>query len=104
MALFADPLVAGWKAENVVWEVALKEGYALTSRIDAVAECAGSPVWRVCDAERGQAFLICLSDRLDAGAVDALALTKDDVFVCRDSALDDDLAANLALQCNLKTI
>jgi adenine-specific DNA-methyltransferase len=31
-------------------------------------------------------------------------LGKDDLFICRDIALDDELAANLALQCRLKTI
>ena len=27
LALFNDPLVAGWKPENVIWEVALREGF-----------------------------------------------------------------------------
>jgi len=31
-------------------------------------------------------------------------VSKDDLFICRDVALDDDAAANLALQCRLKTI
>ncbi len=33
-----------------------------------------------------------------------LRLSADDFFVCRDVALTDALAANLALQCRLKTI
>jgi len=37
-------------------------------------------------------------------AVKALELDKEDLFVCRDAALTDDLAANLALQYRLKTI
>jgi len=31
-------------------------------------------------------------------------LGEADLFVCRDVALDDTAAANLALQCRLKTI
>jgi adenine-specific DNA-methyltransferase len=31
-------------------------------------------------------------------------MTAEDLFVCRDVALDDSAAANLALQCRLKTI
>jgi hypothetical protein len=33
-----------------------------------------------------------------------LNLAKDDLFICRDVALDDEAAANLALQCRLETI
>jgi adenine-specific DNA-methyltransferase len=33
-----------------------------------------------------------------------LGLTHDDLFICRNRALDDNAAANLALQCRLKTI
>ena len=33
-----------------------------------------------------------------------LGLTKPDLFVCRDTALDDTVAANLALQCTLKVL
>ena len=29
---------------------------------------------------------------------------KKDLFICRDTALTDELAANLALQCRLKTL
>jgi len=46
-----------------------------------------------------------LDDELDPKNIGkALNLTADDLFVCRDRALDDTLAANLALQCRLKTI
>ena len=33
-----------------------------------------------------------------------LGLTAEDLFICRDVALDDTAAANLALQGRLKTI
>jgi adenine-specific DNA-methyltransferase len=36
--------------------------------------------------------------------VKALGLKKDDLFICRDVALMDEQAANLALRCKLKTI
>ena len=36
--------------------------------------------------------------------LNGLNLSQDDTFVCRDVALDDEAAANLALQCRLKTI
>lgn len=100
---FADTLVEGWKPENVIWEVALREGYSLTSRVEPLGETAAS-TWRVTDPEREQHFTICLADKLTLGTAAALKLSQDDLFVCRDTALDDSLAANLALQCRLKVL
>ncbi len=61
-------------------------------------------MYRVSDGEKGQSFSICLDDKLTLGVVKKLDLAKDELFVCRDVALDDETAANLALQCRLKTI
>lgn len=102
MEAFADTLVPGWKAQNVIWEVALREGYPLTASIvalDAPAKC-----WRVSDPDAGRAFTVCLTDTIDLASLKPLGLTKDDLFVCRDTALDDTVAANLALQCRLKVL
>ena len=104
MEMFADPLLPGWKPVNVLYEVALKEGYSLTSKIEKVAGIKDNTVWCVTDPDKGQSFRICLDDKLKAATLKALALKKDDLFICRDSALTDEQAANLALQCNLKTI
>jgi adenine-specific DNA-methyltransferase len=101
---FADSLVPGWKPENVIWEVALWEGYSLISRIEKLPNAGKQTFWRVTDPEREQSFLICLDDKLSLDAVHALKLRKDALFVCRDAALDDTLAANLALQCRLKVL
>jgi adenine-specific DNA-methyltransferase len=104
MEMFTDPLLPGWKPENVLWEVALKEGYSLTARIEQVAGITGNHVYLVTDPDKGQSFRICLDAKLKPEMVKALGLTKDDLFICRDVALTDELAANLALQCRLKTI
>lgn len=100
---FTDTLVDGWTPENVIWEVALREGYALTSEIDKREE-DGQTFWRVTDPEREQFFHICLDDKLTTKAVAKLGLTRESFFICRDKALDDSLAANLALQCRLKVL
>ena len=81
----------------------LREGYSLTSRIEALGNAAAA-TWRVTDPEREQHFTICLADKLTLEAVAPLRLGKDDIFVCRASALDDSLAANLALQFRLKVL
>lgn len=104
MSLFTDPLVPGWKPEDVIWEVAVKEGFGLTSRIEAVKEAKGLDVFRVTDPDKDQSFLICLENKINLSALKPLDLKKDTLFICRDAALDDETAANLALQCRLRTI
>ena len=56
------------------------------------------------DEYSGRAFTICLADTIDLAGVKPLGLAKDDLFVCRDTALDDTVAANLALQCRWKVL
>lgn len=100
---FMDSLESGWTAEGVIWEVALREGLALTSQVMPVSTTEDQ-IWRVSDDETGRGFTIGLSAEISLAKVQALALGEDDVFVCRASALNDTLAANLALQCRLKVL
>jgi len=116
MELFTDPLVDGWTAENVIYEVALKEGYGLNCRIDPLPvpppqageggdrRSPGGGIYRVTDPDKEQSFTICLDNTISLENLSVLNLKKDDLFICRDVALDDEAAANLALQCRLKTI
>ncbi len=101
MEMLADPLVKGWQAEDVICEVALKEGYGLNVNLE-VTQANG--VQKVFDSEKGQAFYICLADKIKLTDLKPLTFKKDDLFICRDIALDDETAANLSLQCRLKTI
>lgn len=104
MEMFTDPLAKGWKPINVIYEVALKEGYSLNIKMDEVKGVKGNRVYQVIDPEKWQSFMICLDNDMKQTSVKALNLKKDDLFICRDAALTDELAANLALQCKLKTI
>jgi adenine-specific DNA-methyltransferase len=104
MALFTDPLVDGWKVEPVIFEAALKEGYGLACRVKPLSHRAGNTLYRVTGPDKEQSFTICLDATIQSETVRALTLDKDDLFICRDIALDDETAANLALQCRLKTI
>lgn len=54
--------------------------------------------------DKEQSFTICLDETIGLENLRALNLAKDDLFICRDVALDDEATANLALQCRLKTI
>jgi adenine-specific DNA-methyltransferase len=145
MGLFQDPLLPGWSAENILWEVALKEGFCLNSKIEKLfttedtegtekrtgkketkvtakprestlmedrdkirvhsRSLAVNPsFYRVTDPDKDQHFILSLDETLNPDHLKALNLAKEDLFICRDTALTDELAANLALQCRLKTI
>ena len=104
MDAFADTLLPGWKAEDVIWEVAVREGFPLTATITPSGNAAPKGSWRVSDPDTDRAFTICLADHIDLASVKLLGLAKSDLFVCRDTAIDDTVAANLALQCTLKVL
>ena len=104
MDAFADTLLPGWKPEDVIWEVAVREGFPLTATVTPSGNAAPKGSWRVSDPDTDRAFTICLADHIDLDSVKALGLAKADMFVCRDTALDDTIAANLALQCTLKVL
>jgi adenine-specific DNA-methyltransferase len=103
IGLFADPLVEGWQPLDVIYEIALKEGYSLSCRIEE-EQVASNIIYSVADFERDQSFRICLDGQLSEDAIQALCLSRDDLFICRDKALSDTVAGNLALQCNFKVI
>ncbi len=104
MALYTDPLLPGWKPEGVLWEVALKAGYPLHSTVETLKEIKGQTVYRVTDPDKGTSFLACFDKTIAKDLAGRLKLTREDTFVVRDAALDDTLAANLALTCTLRTI
>lgn len=104
LEVFQDTLVQGWKPEGVVWEAAIREGYSLTAKLAPFTGDKGGNFWRVTDTEKNQSFTISLDETLTLEAVRALDLKKEDLFICRATALTDTLAANLALQCRLKVL
>jgi len=104
LALFNDPLISGWQPGNVIWEVALREGFGLKTRFAVHELKNGNKVYDIYDPDTDQKFIICLDDQIRADFSKHCELTLETLFICRDIALDDSAAANLALQCRLKTI
>ena len=99
-----DTLRDGWVVEDVLYEIALKEGYPLDSTMEEVTGLQTNTVFRIVAPDGTQTFHVCLDEELAEADIERLRLSKDSVFICRDIALTDTLAANLALQCRLKTI
>lgn len=101
---FVDLLVEGWTPEGVLWEVALKEGLSLSSHVETVPGTGPNTVQRVTDADTGRFFFICLDDQIAPDLQDKLKPDANDLFVCRDSAIDETTHANLSLACRVKTL
>lgn len=98
-----DTIIQDWNPESLIYEVALKEGYSLTCKIEPIDQ-GPADTWKVTDSDLGQSFIINLSEKLSLDQTNPLNLGKEDLFICRDSALDDETAANLMLQCRLKVV
>jgi len=96
-----DPLKSGWIPEDLVYEVALKEGYPLTANIETLVT-ESNKVFKVSADENH--FYICLDKEIQQTTIDQLNPDKETLLVVRDKALTDTQAANLALQCKLKTL
>ena len=104
----SDPLLDGWTIPDVIADVALKEaGFTLSYRVEQIATDLGEDGPTICkvqDDDKEQNFYICLDDEISFGAIKQLDLSRDDLFVFRDSAAGDTTIANLALTCRIKTI
>ena len=99
-----DPLVEGRKPEDVILEVALKEGLGPALNIDRRKDLSENAVFTVKDGFTERQLTICLDPKVKSSTIRSMGLEKDDTFVCKDVALDDTGAANLAIQCRLKTL
>ena len=106
LGLFDDPLVAGWTPENVLCEVALREGFGLNATFKKKTLASGTTIYEVTDPDKDppQTFAVCLDEEVRVDLSKHYPLSPDALLICRDKALDDTAAANLALQCRLKTI
>ncbi len=102
--LFLDPLKKQWTEERIVTEVAIKEGFGLNFRTERIKNIQSNSVFKVSDLDKDQSFVICLDKSIDMDALKPLNLSEKDILFVRDLALTDETAANLALQCRLKTI
>lgn len=104
--VFDDPLVADWTPENVLLEVALREGFGLNAKFEKKQPTDGITIYEITDPDKDppQTFAVCLDEEVRIELSKHYSLSPDTLLICRDKALDDTAAANLALQCRLKTI
>ena len=99
-----DPLIDGWKPENVLEEIKLRQGFALDCLVEEVKEISSNKVWHLIDPDRPITIYVCLDETLDPKTVDSLNIGKDDRFICLNSAIDDTTYARLADKNRIQTL
>lgn len=104
----ATPLVEGWKTENVLTEIILKQGFALDCDCKKVESFTHNTVYCIKDSEgpakRTTTMYVCLDSIIDAETIKSLKLDEKEKFVCLDSAIDDTSYARLCDKGRIETI
>ena len=99
-----DPLIDGWKPENVLEEIKLRQGFALDCQVVEVKEVKSNRVWHLIDHDRPITLYVCLDETIDRRTVDSLNISKDAKFICLNSAIDDTSYARLADKNRIQTL
>lgn len=113
-ALFAEleknttPLIDGWKAENVLTEIILKQGFALDCECKKEESFSRNTVYRIKDsdgpAKRSTTPYVCLDNIINPETIESLKLGEKEKFICLDSAIDDTNYARLCDKGRIETI
>ena len=102
------PLVQGWKAENVLTEIILKQGFALDCTKENVDSFKKNTIWKITDSadtvSKKIKLYVCLDNSIEEETIKNLTLNDDEKFICLDAAIDDSAYARLADKGRIETI
>ncbi len=100
-----QPLVAGWKKEDVIYEVMLKEGLNLNSEIEKI-KIKDNEFYYVKDEEQNLDFYISFDEKFSSETIEEIRTSKykGKMFAFLDNALTDSDKINLSAFVRLKVI
>ena len=102
------PLVEGWKSENVLTEIILKQGFALDCTKEKLDSFKRNTVYKITDSQdavcKKITLYVCLDTSIEKETIDTLKLNDDEKFICLDAAIDDSAYARLADKGRIETI
>ncbi len=102
------PLVNGWKPENVLTEIILRQGFALDCTKEKLDTFKKNKIWKITDANDAVSkkikLYVCLDNVINEDTIKALTLGDDEKFICLDSAIDDSSYAKLSDKGRIETI
>ena len=101
----STPIHKGWKKANLLSEILLLEGFPLTSKVDYLENILQNQIYQIsgpdfCDHD----LFVCLDETIQTVTVDLLKMQKEDIFICLDSALSDELKARVQDKFNVHVI
>ncbi|HEY9165694.1 MAG TPA: site-specific DNA-methyltransferase [Candidatus Kryptonia bacterium] len=94
MDAFADPTRAGSEADAMAWEILVKSGYELTTKLEKLT-VGGVPIYSIAEGEVALAL-----EKISRDAIVEIGKMKPKNFICLDRlfAGNDQLKTNTALQ------
>jgi adenine-specific DNA-methyltransferase len=101
LTLFENGLIDRYEIIDVIYECIIKEGFNLNSKITEIKE-KKNIIYKICD--ESNCFFLTLDNEIHDNIIEKIKLTKDTMFFCLDSALDDSKKLSMSLKCILKTI
>ncbi|SMM99946.1 Type III restriction-modification system methylation subunit [uncultured Candidatus Thioglobus sp.] len=94
-----NPLTPNFDPLDLAYEIALKQGFPLTSNIEKKDD-----FYTIIDPELERTLIITLAKKINTTTIETLKLTTDDILVCLDSALTDTQKVNFSRNFNLRVI
>ena len=85
-------------------EILLRQGFALDSRIEKSTSVAGNTLYRIIDEKRPIQLNVCLDRSIARETVHGIAFGENDKFVCLNSAISDELYAQLSDKGRVETL
>lgn len=104
------PLREGFDLNNVndiqklLTEIQLRQGFALDSCVEKITSLAGNTIYRITDDARPIVLHICLDNEIKPETVKNIVFAEKDKFVCLNSAISDELYAQLSDKGRVETI
>jgi len=100
-----EPLVGEWKPIDIAFEMMLKEGFDLNSKIEEM-KIKGNKFFHVVDEKQKLGFYMSLDEKISEEAIEEIRTPeyRDKVFVFLDKALSDNDKINLSAFVRLKVI
>ena len=102
------PLVDGWKPENVLTEIILKQGFALDCTKEKLDLFKKNTIYKITDSQdavcKKITLYVCLDTSIEKETIDTLKLNDDEKFICLDAAIDDSAYARLSDKGRIETI
>ena len=101
---FVSPLRENWKKEDLISEIMIIEGFSLDSKIRVLETFNKNEVIEITSEFCSHKLLISLDQKLEKNTIDSLILDANDIFICLDTAIDDNHKIKLSDKGLIKTI